>query len=494
MVEIDAASLARWRGSPVLFVEEVLRDPETKRPFVLLPAERMFLQHSFERWDDGRLVYPEQIYACPKKSGKTTFAALHALIMTILFGEHFPEAVLVANDYEQAQGRVFEMVKRIVEASPALRREAKVTGNRITFPALNAVISPIASDYAGAAGGNQCISVFDEVWAYTSERSRRLWDELVPPPTRKVALRLSVTYAGFEGESTVLEALYRRGMQLPEIAPNLHAGDGLLMFWSHEPVAPWQTEAWLAEMRRSLRPNAYLRMIENRFVTSESTFIDMGWYDQCVVPEMKPTFADEDLAIWVGIDASVKRDSTAVVATTWDKPSQSVRLIFHRVFQPTPEEPLDFEQTVEKTVLELKARFRLRRVLFDPFQMQASAQRLARAGVKMEEFPQTVPNLTAASQNLFELMQARTLQLYPAADIRLAMSRAVAIESARGWRIAKDKQAHKIDVVVALAMSALASVRSPGQSTYDVSLSGWDDTPMPVQGYWERQGMYFFSR
>jgi len=78
---------------------------------------------------------------------------------------------------------------------------------------------------------------------------------MVPPPTRKVACRLTTTYAGFSGESQLLEELYRRGMAQPQVGTSLHAGDGLLMAWHHEPVAPWQTEAWLAEMRRSLRPN-----------------------------------------------------------------------------------------------------------------------------------------------------------------------------------------------------------------------------------------------
>ena len=35
----------------------------------------------------------------------------------------------------------------------------------------------IASDAASAAGGNPTISCFDELWGYTSERSRRLWDK-----------------------------------------------------------------------------------------------------------------------------------------------------------------------------------------------------------------------------------------------------------------------------------------------------------------------------
>jgi hypothetical protein len=248
-------------------------------------------------------------------------------------------------------------------------------------------------------------------------------------------------------------------------------------------------------MRRSLRSNAYLRMIENRFVSSESTFVDMSWYDQCVMPTAKPVVADPELPIWVGIDASVKHDSSAVVATTWDKKSQVVRLIFHRIYQPAPDDPLDFEATIEATVLDLRKRFRVRKVLFDPYQMVASAQRLARQGVKMEEFPQSVPNLTAASQNLFELLQGRTLILYPNADIRLAMSRAIAIETARGWRIAKEKQNHKIDVVIALAMSALASVRSPGESNYDSQYLGWSDTPSEVLTTGRRDflGMRFIS-
>ena len=35
-------------------------------------------------------------------------------------------------------------------------------------------------------------------------------------------------------------------MKGQKIAPDMYASnDGLLMFWSHSPVAPWQTQAWL---------------------------------------------------------------------------------------------------------------------------------------------------------------------------------------------------------------------------------------------------------
>ena len=82
--------------------------------------------------------------------------------MLLLFGGAYPEATCCANDQEQAQGRVFAMIRRIIECSPLLRDLAKITESKISFPELNATITAIPSNFAGAAGGNQNIVVFDE--------------------------------------------------------------------------------------------------------------------------------------------------------------------------------------------------------------------------------------------------------------------------------------------------------------------------------------------
>jgi phage terminase large subunit-like protein len=350
----------------------------------------------------------------------------------------------------------------------ALKGATPVWDAHLNFPETGATIQALGSDYAGAAGANPVCSSFDELWAYTSERSRRLYDEMVPSPARKISCRLITTYAGFEDESTLLLELYKRGLQQEQIAPGFYAGDGLLMAWHHDPLAPWQTEGWLAEMRRSLRPAQYLRMIENRFVATESSFIDMSWWDACVHPDARPVQVEPTLHVWVGVDASVKRDSTAIVAVSWDRKYQFARLVWHRIYQPSAEDPMDFERVIEATLLELNKRFRVRKIWYDPYQMHATAQRLTRDGLKLEEFPQTVPNLTEASQNLFELIKGTNLVAYPDATIRLAVSRAIAAETARGWRIAKDKQFHKIDVVIALAMAALAAIRGQAEPFYDL--------------------------
>ena len=104
---LETSALDRWQRQPILFIEQILRNPETGKPFELLEAEHQFLAHAYQTDESGRLVYPEQLYACPKKSGKTGFAAMHLLTTTLVFGGCFAEGYAVANDLEQAQGRVF---------------------------------------------------------------------------------------------------------------------------------------------------------------------------------------------------------------------------------------------------------------------------------------------------------------------------------------------------------------------------------------------------
>jgi phage terminase large subunit-like protein len=479
---LDRGALERWRREPALFIHDVIRNPETSQPFELLPAEIAFLERAFKLDDAGRMLYPELLYSCPKKSGKTGFGAMLTLTGTLVYGGAYAEGYCIANDYEQAQGRVFQAIRRIVEASPLLRREAKITVNRIEFGATGATITAIANDYAGAAGANPSISTFDETWAGISERFRRLWDEMVPPPTRKIACRLTTSYAGFTGESSLLNELYNRGLSQPVIGKDLHAGNGVLMFWSHDPIAPWQTPEWIEQMRGQLRPNAFLRLIENRWVTAESSFVDMAWWDQCVDPAARPIVADKALPVWIGLDASLKRDQTAVVAVTWDQSSKQVRLVWHRVFQPSAADNLDFEATIERTLLDLRGRFAVRAVRYDPWQMAAVAQRLTRAGLPMREYPQSVPNLTMAGNNLYELIKSQGLVAYADDDIRLAVSRAIAIETPRGFRIAKEKTSHKIDVVVALAMASMAAVEQGQWVSDEVPIIGGGvfSTPIPT--------------
>ena len=141
----------------------------------------------------------------------------------------------------------------------------------------------------------------------------------------------TVTYAGFEDESELLGSIYKKGIAGEVIAPDLYESAGLLCYWTLDLPAPWQTEA-REQMRQQSRLNTYLRHIENRWVTSESNFVELDWWDACVDPDARPIMRDPALPVWVGVDASVKRDSTALVACAWDNSAKRARLIWHQIF------------------------------------------------------------------------------------------------------------------------------------------------------------------
>ncbi len=72
----------------------------------------------------------------------------------------------------------------------------------------------------------------------------------------------------------------------------------------------------------------------------------------------------------------------------------------HRIWRPSPSDPLDIEATIEAWVRDLCTRYRVVRVLVDPWQMARSIRTLSDARLPVEEFPQTEANLTRMGQAL----------------------------------------------------------------------------------------------
>jgi phage terminase large subunit-like protein len=119
---LEPNSLERWKQQPISFITEVLRNPQTGKPFELFPAQRQFFEHAWQLRDDGRLRYSEQTIGWPKKTGKGGTAGMHVLTTTLVFGGKYSEAYCCASDLQQAQERVFGEIKRICESSPLLKR------------------------------------------------------------------------------------------------------------------------------------------------------------------------------------------------------------------------------------------------------------------------------------------------------------------------------------------------------------------------------------
>jgi phage terminase large subunit-like protein len=450
----------------------MIRLTEWIEHFILLPNgkplklelhQRAILDHCFAFDQAGKLPYDVIVYSCPKKSGKTEINA--DVLAYWAFNVEAPnEIITVANKRDQAIARGFKRLKEIITQNPILFNE--IVGNTVNQLTLRngSSLLAIPNDFAGEAGSNHGLTTWDELWGFTTERDRRLYEELTPVPTRKNSIRFITTYAGFTGESQLLEELYheifaddgsvRDGVTRPlggEVP--CYAKAGLFVYWENVGRMSWQTPEYYQAQRRQLRLNTYLRLHENRWVSSESSMFDMDKWDACVDPEHRPPLPDKRVSLWVGVDASVKKDRSAVVSVY--REGGKIKLGPKRFWQPSAAEPMDLEETMEKYLLELHMGYTLLSVKYDPFQFHRSAMTLTKKGLPMAEYPQTVPNLTEIGQNLFDLVQYRNLVLYPCKDLRFEASCAIGKETGRGIRIAKEKSSQKIDEIVALAMAAL---------------------------------------
>jgi hypothetical protein len=153
-----------------------------------------------------------------------------------------------------------------------------------------------------------------------------------------------------------------------------------------------------------------------------------------------------------------------------------VRLLWHRAFQPSKTSPIDFERDIAQTLRELRGRYYVRSILFDPYQLESLSQQLIREGLPMERYDQTVPALTVLANNLYQLVRSRGLVVYPADDLRAAVLATAVTESERGFKLSKMKQSRKIDLTVALSMAALGAARQVGLGS-DYTVTDWDGTP-----------------
>jgi hypothetical protein len=317
--------------------------------------------------------------------------------------------------------------------------------------------------------------IYDELWGFELESSRRLYEELTPPPSEFSAWVLIVTYAGFSGESDLLESIYNRGMAGRHIDSELecYEADELFMFWSHTPRQEWQDEAYYAQQANILRPNQFQRLHRNEWVSSENSFIEPKDYDGCVEPGLRPNPAG---TLFIGVDASIRRDSTACIAVRYDDHTDRLVLADYKIWKPAPWQSINLEASVEFYLRRLYGNFprtEIAKILVDPYQMARSVQTLQAAGLPVEEYNQTQNNLTEATEALYSALTTRDIRLYNAPDLREHVLNAVSIETPRGIRLSKQKTSRKIDGAVALSFAVLAAV----QNGRPASLS---DGPLPT--------------
>lgn len=466
----------RRRVIPICTFLEKLYTLPTGKTVRLFPHQKAFLNKALTLDEYGRLPYKQVIYSAPKKSGKSSIAAM--IISWLAFSgmiQQNGELYLLGNDQDQAAKTSYTPLRKAIEQSKVLYGLVSRCNDSIIELKNGTIIKPLANDFAGNAGLNPDASVMDEPAFAISENARRLYDEMVPPPSKPNSIRILTGYAGFMGISVLYEEIYNTIVR-PENRIDLgkykntvtgeytdlpvYEYKNSLCYWDHEPRLPTQDAEFYEAARNEpgFRYQGYKRIHENMWVESESG-LEMSEWDACVdlgiELQHKEPEINKNLGIAIGVDASMVKDRAAVVSVfkkdgmLWLGPS--------RWWQPSKDNPLNFENTIEAYIKELTEKFFVCAVYFDPYQMLSTSQRLEQLGIPMMPWPQTQPNTMKMTELLLDKLRSRKLVLLPEKLRDEAKMISIKEIPGRGRRFIKDSASKKIDSIIALSMACLGA-------------------------------------
>lgn len=371
---------------------------ELRGPIQLGAYQEAVLREAHRRDEAGRFVYNLVLWSDIKKSAKSSIAA--AVALDRAYQVEWGSVKIIANDLKQADSRVAFYLRRAIALNPALAATVKQVRYRTTLPN-EAIIEAIPIDPAGEAGGNDDLLVFSELWGATGKAAMQMWTEMTLSPTKfGYSQRWIETYAGYTGESVLLEQLYeanvkeenRIDLSYTDEAGNYHdlsdlevyASGGRLVLWNTRPRLQWQTPEYYAEEEGTLLANEFLRIHRNQWVSSVSEFVPDEWWQACkgALPDFGPR---EEMIL--AADAGVSDDNFALVGITHKDGKACAR--YARRWEPPKGGKIDFmgteeEPGPEREIIRLCFKYNVTEVRYDPYQLHDMMTRLSK-GVKVDK-------------------------------------------------------------------------------------------------------------
>ncbi|OJW05579.1 MAG: hypothetical protein BGO39_02890 [Chloroflexi bacterium 54-19] len=511
-------SLIKSDPDVISWLEQNFYIPEANNgPIRLAPYIKAALREALRRDENGDFVYSTIIWSDIKKSGKSSIAAGVALWFAYML--EWGSIKVIANDLEQADSRVAYYMRRAIALNPKMREEIKQRNYLIQLPNMT-LIKAIPIDPEGEAGGNDDMIIFSELWGAVGAKAERMWTEATLPPNKHGrSFRWVETYAGFSGESVLLENLYNqvvrpeyqitlseeydrdkdRMVDFPGLEVYANPVTRMFCLWNTKPRLPWQTPSYYATEKAVIQNESeYGRIHENKWSASTKKFVDSNLWRACALsPKEFKELLDKhvlepDDPMVAGIDAAVTRDNFAVSLVSRVDDTAYVRMT--RLWVPPPgkreinfagpeyflrwlvtpadefvqddnDQPLPNPETGE---LERGLDLNIISFSYDPYQLVDMSQRLRRAGVgNFEPFNQNT--LRAEADSLFQtLIYRRGVRHLNDPDLNRHMENANSQVTYIGnsdtgqpskIRLVKKTTTDKIDLAVATSMAVYRIIK-----------------------------------
>lgn len=434
------------------FIETEMYIPEMGKPMALHSEQRDVLRAMCHK-TDGKFDYSLWMYSAPKKSIKTTIGAAVALWQG--WAVPYGEVYIIGNDLKQADNRMANAIRYTLLNNPRFKNRARIVKNTIYLDN-GTKIESIPVDPKGEAGMNPTGLFWTEAWGAMGNKPELMWSEAALSPTRVgQSFKFVESYAGFEGQSEILERLYKANVKpeyLHPSIPELYINGTSIAYWCTRRYLPWQVDnpAYYVQEAKDKTPQEFDRVHGNIWSTSKEMFVPIQWWDACDVRIAGGVLsALNGRGVVMGIDAAVENDCFAVVIVSINNGKPQVR--YCNVWKPSIGMPINFA-TIETELIRLFKAYNVVEVAYDPYQMASMAQRLSGL-VFWKAFTQGAPRLVS-DKRLYDMIRDRQLEhAGEYADLRQHIINSDRKPEEDKMRIIKRNQEGKIDACVALSMA-----------------------------------------
>lgn len=493
VVDAKPPLIETWQ--PLDFIKNYFYLYDTEDIISLHPSQEYPLAEAMSRLPDGRFKYHTVLWSWPKKSAKSSIVAAAADYNCLFKAKSSWK--LIGNDLKQADSRVGHYMRENIKIGQSkgygndagaialqnIRKATKisVSNYKIVYPN-RSVVEMIPIDAAGEAGGNDDGTVYSELWGWRHKSHKAMWTEQTISSNRfGYAQRWIDTYAGFEGESEILENLYKNVVS-PENKLDIphndecYAANGIFACWVTKHHLPWQVAEYYESEKSTMHESEFNRIHLNQWGQSEQSFVDIKYWDACaddrspndggILPHEKH---DE---IVIALDAAVTNDCFAIVAISRDKryppkynadgeqisPEYFVRR-YARAWYPPKDGKIQFDGE-DSPKSELKRLIKLHNVYcvtYDPYQLHHFVTEAEKElDTFFEEFPQGTQREIADKMLLDIIREKRFAHDGKDNELRthILNSGAKIIGEDKRLRIIKKHPSKKIDLTVAMSMAA----------------------------------------
>lgn len=399
-----------------------------------------------------RPLYQRAYLERPRGHSKTT--DLSAMAAWILYAApSLRRGVVAAADVDQARIDV-EAIATLCRLNPMLRRVLEVQRNRVTNRETGSELSVISSDADSSYGLLLDFILCDELVHWQDGKGEQLFYSLHSTAAKKATCFMGIiSNAGRGTDSSCWWTIREQARQ-----------DANFYFSRLDgPVASWMSQDKIDEQRRFMPPIVFNRLIMNQWTTNSGDALSQQAIDNATTLQgpMRGRPASplaDDWAFVAGLDLAVVGDHAALVVLGIERGKNQIILASCEAWAPPRGGQIDLA-VVERAIVEAHRKFRLSKLVYDPYQAIATVQSLKRRHIHCEPMNFVGRNLDLMASTLLDVFNSEVIQLYDDSLLRRDLGRLTLTEKSYGWKLesARDATGHA-DRAIALAICLPAAL------------------------------------